>query len=139
VGDLAKRTLDNDTHAFDDRLVEFKKSVNNKEIDLELVILTLGQLGLPEGGNLEQIRERALKLGLEFCPAPTGHELRRQFDEQREGDWFYIAMDTIPASEGDPRVFCAARLIDGHWLITDWYNPGSPWHVDSRFVFLRRK
>lgn len=106
---------------------------------ITLIRLTVRDLGFSNGATIDEIFDRAQKLGLEPCPPETGPHYRLQKSGQPMGDWVYIGMKPIADSDGRPGVFGLVRGGDGLWLYGGWADPGARWHPGGGFVFRLRK
>jgi len=84
IGDNADQILD-------------KTKVNETEIQVDLVKMTIAELGFKKGNSYLQICKRTTELGLELCPAEVGPALRLQYDQPPE-EWIHVAMESIPNS-----------------------------------------
>jgi hypothetical protein len=115
-----------------------KTDVAPEPADLDLVLVTVGELGFPKGAKRSEIYERALSLGLQLCPAEVGPQLRLQYPDQPNGEWMLVAMEPIVDSDGRLVVFYVARDSDGRWLYAAYGNPGSFWDAGGRWVFARK-
>ncbi len=62
---------------------------------VNLVLLSVADLGFPHGAKYEEVCERAFKYGLELCPAEVGPQYVLQYGNQIENDDFSIAMEPI--------------------------------------------
>ena len=113
----------------------FKAADEDTEVDL--VKVTVAELGFKNGARHNQIYERAKELGLGLCPPEVGPQLRLQYQDQPNGEWILVAMEPIVDSDGDPYVFRVARHGSGLWLDSDWGSPGSFWDPGPRWVFCR--
>ncbi len=118
----------------------FSVSADEKK-EIELVRVTVAELGFKNGATLKNIYARANELGLDLCPNEVGPQLRLQYKDQPKGERIRIAMDPIKDSGGVPDVFDVARGVGGEsWLDTTRYdNPGNVWNSDGVWVFARRK
>lgn len=103
---------------------------------LDLVRLTVKDLGFPNGATTDEIYKRAEELGLELCPQDTGPNLRPQ---NSTPDYMYIAMKQITDRGGNPSVFSLYRGDGGLWLFASWAEPDDRWNSDNKFVFRSRK
>jgi len=103
--------------------------------EIDLVKVTVAELGFKEGARRDQIYERAKELGLELCPSEVGPQLRLQYQDQPNNEWLLIGMKPIADSGGDLRVFCVKRNDSELWLSGDWGPPGSVWNPGSQWVF----
>lgn len=79
------------------------------------------------------------ELGFELCPPETGPYKRLADTDQSLGNWYYIGMQPVAASDGDPDVFRCWRRGDGSWLGNCWAHPGSHWDLGDVVVLRRRK
>ena len=115
-------------------------STAEKQENMELVFLTVKDLGFPQGTKTADIYQKAKDLGLELCPAELGPQLRLQYMNQPMNEWLYVGMKQMSDSDGRPFVFQLARYDDGErWLDDYWAKPDRKWHPRSRFVFRLRK
>lgn len=105
---------------------------------VSLVHLSVEGLGFPQGATTQQIFDRAQELGLELVPSETGPRLRLAYSNQPNGEYLYMGMKQIAASDGHPHVFEVDRSEDGEtWLLDDWARPDDGWDADHRFVFRK--
>lgn len=109
------------------------------EVDLvDLVRVTVAELGFKKGARRDQIYGRAKELGLEFCSPEVGPQLRLQYQDQPNGDWILIGMEPITASDGCPNVFSVERWDSSElWLSDCWDYPGPVWCPALQWVFVR--
>lgn len=108
--------------------------------DLELVRVSVGELGFKSGAKLKDIYDRAWEWGLMLCPPEVGPQLRLQYKDQPKGEWLLIAMEPISASAGDLDVFRVRRHDGGaSWLSAFYGNPDFVWDAGRVWVFARRK
>jgi hypothetical protein len=114
--------------------------VSETEQDVELVNVSVLELGFKQGACYADICKRALELGLDLCPAEVGPQLRLQWKDQPKGTCVVVAMEAITASGGDLDVF-SVRCLDGgeRYLDANDDRAGRVWHSSVRFLFLRRK
>lgn len=109
------------------------------EIEVDLVVVSVEELGFKDGATRKDIYERALSYGLELCPNEVGPQLRLQYTNQPNGEWLLIAMEPISDSDGNLYVFYVVRDSNDSWLYANDGNLGSFWLDNYRWVFLRRK
>jgi hypothetical protein len=114
-------------------------TVATQEEDVDLVNLSVADLGFEEGARYDAICARALELGLELCPAEVGPQVRLQYPDQPLGEWFLVAMEAIRDSDGDLDVFSVGHGEDGRWLDSYCGEPDFFWDAGLRFVFRLRK
>jgi len=110
-----------------------------EEVEVDLVVVSVAELGFRKGATREQIYTRAKELGLELCPSEVGPQLRLKYTDQPNGEWLIVAMEPITDSAGSLRLFDVERDDSDLWLCGSYDIPGSIWSADSRFVFVRRK
>ncbi len=116
----------------------FKTEAKEREVDL--VVVSVAELGFPNGATRKDIYRRAKELGLELCPAEVGpQQLRLQYKDQPMNEWLLIGMEPITGSDGSPNVFGVAHGGDGSWLDSGYGRPGRLWHGSDRWVFVRGK
>lgn len=114
-------------------------TVATAEEDVDLVRLSVADLGFKEGARYDAICARAIEMGLELCPAEVGPQLRLQYPDQPRDEWFVIAMEAIRASGGRLGVFGVEHGGLGRWLNCSDGDPDRFWHAAYRFVFRARK
>ena len=111
--------------------------VASEETEVDLIKVTVAELGFKESVRRDQIYERAKEFGLELCPAEVGPQLRLRYKDQPNGEWILVAMEPIFASGGNPRLFPVGRNDSGLWLSGLWSPPARFWPADRRWVFCR--
>ena len=115
----------------------FKAATEKTEVDL--VNVSVAELGFKDGATRADIYKRALELSLELCPNEVGPQLRLQYKDQPKGEWLLIAMEPIAVSHGNLIVFNVDHNVDGLWLFGYNGKPGRFWLGPDRWVFSRRK
>lgn len=113
-------------------LIKSKDFKIEKPRKIDPTIISVKELGFPEGATYKEICERAKEKGLELCPAEVGPQLRLQSDF---GEWLTIAMNPITDSDGYPRVFRVVRDEGVRWLDAVWGGPEHFWLAGGAFVF----
>lgn len=106
--------------------------------ELDLAVVSVAELGFPNGATRKEIYQKAQELGLELCPPEVGPQLRLQYQNQPMGEWLLIGMKPIAGSDGYLKVFHVVRY-DDLWLFSFYDDSDSVWYGYSRWVFLRRK
>jgi hypothetical protein len=114
-------------------------TVAAEETELDLVVVSVAELGFKNGATREQIYARAKELGLDLCPAEVGPQLCLQDKDQINREWWVVAMEPITDSDGSLELFRVRRDGSGLWLRSCYASPGYVWDADDRFVFSRRK
>ncbi len=110
----------------------------DKEIEIDLVIATIKDLGFQESTPRSRIYKRAQEIGLELCPAEVGPQLRIQYPDQTKGEWLLVAMEPITDSDGDLSVFEVKHGFGGRWLGGNGGDPDCVWSPGNRWVFCRK-
>jgi hypothetical protein len=113
-------------------------TVSETETDLDLVIVSVADLGFEHDATLEQIYARAQGFGLGICPAEVGPQLRLQYTHQPYGEWLLIGMEPIKDLDDNPIVFSVAYDGDGLWIDGDNGHVDNFWSDDVRWVFVRK-
>jgi len=107
------------------------------ETEVDLVKVTVAELGFKDGARRDQIYDRAKELGLELCPPEVGPQLRLQYKDQPNGEWILIGMEPIRRSGGGLNVFDVAHFDVGIWLRGGYGDPDDVWGAGDRWVFVR--
>ena len=93
---------------------DFKVLGTHEQADL--IELSVASLGFNTNTRYDKICERAKELGLDLCPAEVGPQLRLQYTDQPQGEWFILAMKAISDRDGHPGLFDVHHVEDGLWL-----------------------
>lgn len=123
----------------EDLLGKSSFTASEMETEVDLVSISVGDLGFTQPADRREIMARAFELGLDLCPAEVGPQLRLQYPDQPKGEWFMIAMEPITGSDGYPNVFCVGHDYDEGVLFLNGYRGeydllNAP---HDRFVFVR--
>lgn len=109
-----------------------------EETEVDLIKVTVAELGFKKEARRNQIYERAKEFGLELCPPEVGPQLRLQYQDQPNGEWIFIATNPIIGSDGSPVEVFHVRCDDsGLWLDGAWSYSGIFWGAGGRWVFCR--
>lgn len=120
---------------------------------LDLVSLTVAELGFSEGATTREIYEAAANFGLELCPAEVGPRLRMQRDVERTlGKPMAIAMKPLMVrgmwGDPTPKIFSLYPRYEagGPWLNANYvFQENVPnrardiWDPHYRFVFVQKR
>jgi hypothetical protein len=106
------------------------------ETDVNIVLLSVADLGFKNGAEYGKICSRAKELGLELCPAEVGSQLRLQYKDQPNGEWLIVAMKPITDSDDDLELFVVERDDFGLWLYIDYGYSDNFWDSSNRFAFV---
>lgn len=107
--------------------------------NIQLVRIQVRDLGFTDLPTTAELFARIKEVG-ELCPAEAGPHLRLALTDQPKGDWFWVAMEPITVSDGDPHIFDIKRNDDGkRWLYAYDAVSGSRWDLGDEIVFCLRK
>jgi hypothetical protein len=108
-------------------------------VELDLVVLSVFELGFGDETSLHDIYARAEALGFELCPAEVGPALRLNYLDQPPGDFLHIAMNPVAKYNGALIDFTVAKgygsvgfLLLGGDARSDRIQLGR-----DRFIFVR--
>lgn len=140
VKDLTKALTD-DGFRISDWAGDILKKITlaDAETEIELVLVSVADLGFSKATRRDAIYDRAKEFGLDLVPTEVGPQLRLQYTDQPLNEWMVMAMEPIMDSDGDQHVFRVAHDDDGRWLYSGNGDPASVWDPDDRWVFARRK
>ncbi len=114
-------------------------TVAGAEEEIQLVNVSVADLGFKNGATYKGICAKAKELGLELCPNEVGPQLRLQYKDQPKGEHLCIAMEPITDSFGNLSIFHVGHDDDVLWLY-GYYGYSVPfWSAYYRFVFRLRK
>ncbi len=78
----------------------FINSVADQEVELDLVVMSPGQLGCKDSRpSLREIFDQRMSWGLDLCPAELAPQICIQHAGQIEHDYLLVAMEPIPSNE----------------------------------------
>ena len=105
-------------------------------VTLKLARSTVGDLGFTEEPTTDELFARIQAAGGKLLPPEAGPQLRKDYDDQPNGDDFSPAMKQIAHLDGHPSVFEVTRH-DGQerCLRGDYAGPGRRWHLGGEIVF----
>ncbi len=112
-------------------------TASETETEVDLVVVSIAELGFKDGATRKDIYNKAKKLGLELCPNEVGPQLRLQYKDQPIGEWLRVAMEPISDSGGDLSLFEVGHDDSDPWLDGNHGSPDDFWSGFSRFVFVR--
>jgi hypothetical protein len=105
--------------------------------ELDLVIVSVAELGFPNGARLADIHRRAGELGLELCPAEVAPLLRLAYANQPMGEFLNVAMRPIATYAGELVALSIANAGTGPLLIGGDGRPELVMNRMAKFVFVR--
>lgn len=116
----------------------FKAGIVQTEEDVEFIFASNTELGYPQGCTRAQTYEAGLRLGWKLCFPSDAIEIRRNYLEQPNGEWAFVAMRPIADSDGYLDDFRVARNGGVCWLNAFYSRPDRVWSAGCRWVFRRR-
>ena len=75
-----------------------------KKAEIDLVVISVSELGFPNGAHWIDVCSRAFKYDVDICPAEVGPQLRMQYKDQPIGEKLKIVMSPIEGTENLGRV-----------------------------------
>ncbi len=106
--------------------------------EVQLVQVSLPDIGLPNGGRFDQIVTHAAEFGLEPCPLEVGPRLRLDYVDQPRGPYLTVASRELRPGPETPNGFYLRHLDDGLWLRGYEAGPENLYPPDfTDFVFVR--
>ncbi len=145
IGGKTKKQLETEliqNHIIIDNSAEFimynKDFTMNKERKpIDLVRLTVRDLGFENGTTIEQICQKAQELGLDLVPAEVGPHYCLQHLDQSVHQGTFICMKQFSDVDGCLPMFNVER--GGNlWMIGLWLKPTYKKDPDSSWLFTRR-
>ena len=113
-----------------------KTELSSEKKSIDLVKISVEELGLTKGAYKKDIYKKAFELGLKLCPPEIGPHLRLQYNNQEKLESLQIAMEPISDSTGHFSEFRIVHSPDGYlWLVGDHKHPDNFWKSDEFFVF----
>lgn len=106
--------------------------------DVDLVMLSVAQLGFPREGTRAEIFARAEQLGLELCSPEVGPLLRLQYAEQPIGEFLRIAMEPVRMGNGQLDDMLVGNGGAGQLLVGAAARPDETLSWDVLLVFARK-
>ncbi|MEK5185365.1 helicase [Solibacillus sp. FSL W7-1324] len=127
----------------DDRFI-----TTETKYSVEIVELSVRDLGFPNGATLPEIFKQANELGLQLCPPELGPYLRLEYVDQEEGNAgdlsrkkeaptgsVTIASHLISDEESFPKGFYVRKVDGVLWLRGYVADNLHVWNPDNRFIF----
>lgn len=106
-------------------------------IDVDLVVITVAELGFDDAASLADIYLRAAALGLELCPAEAAPALRLQYRDQPLGEFLHVAMRPIATYGGELIALSVGNGGTGLLILGGTGDPGELRSRMAKFVFVR--
>jgi hypothetical protein len=105
--------------------------------DVDLMVVSVAELGFPNGARLADIHRRAGELGLELCPAEVAPLLRLAYTNQPMGEFLNVAMRPIGTYAGEQVALSIANAGTGPLLIGGDGRPELVMNRMAKLVFVR--
>jgi len=118
---------------------------SQEEIEVDLVVLSVSELGFYRSAKYKDLCAKALELGLQLCPAEVGPALRLSYKDQPSGERLRIAMKAVTSYGCYDSIFEVVHEVeleyeeDELWLGGNCGVPDIRRRIRSRFVFVRPK
>lgn len=107
------------------------------EVEFDLVLFRVSDLGFNEGACYSEICERVAELGLELCPAIVGLLVRQLYTDQLRYEHILVAMKAVLGINGDKELFDVMCRGDGFLHLTTNYGASDHyWDKYTKFVFV---
>jgi hypothetical protein len=118
---------------------------SQEKIEVNLVVLSVSELGFYRSAKYKDLCAKALELGLQLCPAEVGLALRLSYKDQPCGERLRIAMKAINSYGCYDSILEVVHEVeleyeeDELWLGGNCGGPDIRRRIRSRFVFVRPK
>ncbi len=116
-------------------------TLSKTRMTVDLVKVTVGDLGFTKLTRYDNICKRAESLGLSKCPAEVGPQLRLQYVDQYEGEWLLVAMDAIRSGSKEalfsqPSLLQVSHNFGYQKLSANTANAYDRWEPYTKFLFV---
>ena len=108
-------------------------------IELELIEVSVKELGFDEATRLDVICRRIVERGFDLCPGEAGPVFREFYKHQPKGERIILVTEAISISDDGPCIFRVGHGEDGLWLRADYGFYRDRYSLGYRFVVARRK
>lgn len=114
-------------------------TVADESRKVELVKISVDELGFPDGAKYSDICQRAQKLGFQLCPAEVGPQLcLLRCRDQNINEWRHIAMEPIAIQNGDLLLFSLTRRSKKVFSLHSNSGADALWKANCCFIFVRQ-
>lgn len=120
-------------------------SITTEKTAVDLVNVSVEELGFKDGADQKEVYARACELGLDLCPAEVAPRLRLEYVDQPAGDILVVAMEPVFYPRSMPRnsdyylhyILLGEQQADGSkkWLVLE----SVCMNAKTRIIFVRRK
>ncbi|NOX31031.1 MAG: hypothetical protein GXP35_13440 [Actinobacteria bacterium] len=112
-------------------------TISSEVRQVQVVLVSLPEIGLPAGGLFDEILSQAATLGLEPCPLEVAPHLRLSYLDQPRGPYLTVASLELRPGPETPNGFYLRHLDDGLWLRGYESGPENLYPPDfTDFVFV---
>ncbi|OGL99714.1 hypothetical protein A2318_03175 [Candidatus Uhrbacteria bacterium RIFOXYB2_FULL_45_11] len=106
-------------------------------MEVRLVCITVGELGLIKGGHTKELHAAILAQGGQLCPAEVGPALRLVYKDQPNGEKVWLAMEEALSPGGSTlQIFNLYCDDAGLFLSTGNGYRGYFWSPGDKIVFV---
>ncbi len=113
-------------------------TVSDREVEVDLVKVSVSDLGFKHGAYRPDIDVQVFEVGLRFCPAEVGPQLRLEYRDQPKREWCTVWMEPIIGSDDFfPYQFLVAEGHDELWLHGICSKDDGFWKADRCLVCIR--
>jgi hypothetical protein len=109
----------------------------NEPEKVQLVKLTLSDLGMDNPCSFQEVVNRASTLGLRICPLYCAAFLRLQYLDQPEGPYLTVVSAKPEGDENYPNGFYIRNFNKILWLRGYRATDFCEWPMDNEFLFLK--
>lgn len=114
-----------------------KFAVAAKETEIELVKVSVKELGFNREVSWQEIYHRVQGFGLKRCPSEVGPQLRLQYSDQPCNESLLIAMEPITDLNGNAQVFCVVDGVTSPCLSVDYGGLDNFLNIHDQLVFCK--
>lgn len=110
--------------------------INLTEIEIDLVLATVLDLGFRSRAMRRNVYERAIEYGLALCPPVLSYNLRQQYKDQPQDNYLNIAMTPVVVSCNTQVAFGLCRDESGSRLVCCHCDDHDLLTGGTRLVFM---
>ena len=104
-------------------------------LSIDVVILSVSDLGFLETPTTEMLFGRARYMGMELGPIELAPYLRLQYLDQPKGTLITVATERADLGKSDPSGFYLQRRDEGLWLRGYKADASHRWELSDLFIF----
>ncbi len=114
-------------------LFEPQFEVAAEETEINIIVVSVAELGLKDQTRTKDVYARAQELGLKLCPSEVGPQLCLQHPDQIKRETLHIGM---AVGEDSPHLFCVEQDDNGPRFFSSQDRSDDLWFPRDRFVFV---